>query len=361
MRLSAFDETVDSDVLADVQRLAVDPVPAVRYQVLCHLAWLRQSASGVMWRLIEQASHNEARTGILTHFASSVLLQIPVDEEGRLRGAIDALYARVADRPTATDVRQSCAIFQLRLALWKQDPRAVQFMQSLSSNPCRHPDEAHAVIVACRDVIRHRGEGAAPEERRRIQEFGFALLCDVVSTIKREAERLRSKYHDRGHDQWSTADVNTLRCLHHTAHTVAGQVYFASGAHADDARPSDSERTEFLARGSTLLALLSEIAFVEAAYDVLQTLEYFISCDARRVLVLVATLVRRAAADGIQYESLAADLVVRIVERYLAEYAALFRMDSEAKTALLDILDVFVAAGWPSATRLTYRLGEVFR
>jgi len=361
MRLSAFDETVDADILADVQRLAIDPVPAVRYQVLCHLGWLQQSSPEVMWRLIDYASREEPRTGILTHYASNVLLWMQVDQEGRLRAAVDALYARVVDRPTATDVRTSCAIFQLRLALWKQDARAVQFLQSLSSGPCRQPDEAHAVIVACRDLIRHRGEGMTLEEKRRIQEFGFTFLHDVVLAIHRETQRLQSLYPDRKYDEWSASDVNTLRCLHQTAHTVAGQVYFASGAYAEGAQPSDSERAQFLARGVALLDSLSEIPFAEAAYDVLQTLEYFITCDPRRVLVLVATLIRRAAADGIQYESLAAGLVVRIVERYLAEYAALFRMDTEAKTALLDILDVFVAAGWPSATRLTYRLGEVFR
>lgn len=33
----------------------------------------------------------------------------------------------------------------------------------------------------------------------------------------------------------------------------------------------------------------------------------------------------------------------------------------ELRNALLDVLDMFVEAGWPQATRLTYRLDEVFR
>jgi hypothetical protein len=49
------------------------------------------------------------------------------------------------------------------------------------------------------------------------------------------------------------------------------------------------------------------------------------------------------------------------VERYLADCRHLFRENPSAREALLDILDIFVSAGWPGATRLTYRLNEVFR
>jgi hypothetical protein len=68
-----------------------------------------------------------------------------------------------------------------------------------------------------------------------------------------------------------------------------------------------------------------------------------------------------AKRDGIQYEMLTADLVVQIVEQYLAEYPFLFRDDSKLQNHLLDLLDTFVDAGWPKATVLTYRLDEVFR
>jgi hypothetical protein len=58
---------------------------------------------------------------------------------------------------------------------------------------------------------------------------------------------------------------------------------------------------------------------------------------------------------------LAADLVVKLVEQYLAEYRALLREDAECRRTLIEILDVFVQAGWPTARRLTYRLEEIFR
>ena len=58
---------------------------------------------------------------------------------------------------------------------------------------------------------------------------------------------------------------------------------------------------------------------------------------------------------------MAAELVVRIVERYLSEFGNLFRDDTDARAALLNILDVFVGVGWSGAMLLTCRLDEVFR
>ena len=62
-----------------------------------------------------------------------------------------------------------------------------------------------------------------------------------------------------------------------------------------------------------------------------------------------------------QFEGLAADLIVRIVERYLAEYRSLLVENIECRTALRESLDVFVQAGWPAARRLSYRLDDIFR
>lgn len=64
-----------------------------------------------------------------------------------------------------------------------------------------------------------------------------------------------------------------------------------------------------------------------------------------------------AAHEGeYQLESFAIDLVVRIVERYLADHRDLFRDDERRRDALIQVLDIFVEAGWPEAYRLTYQL-----
>jgi hypothetical protein len=53
-------------------------------------------------------------------------------------------------------------------------------------------------------------------------------------------------------------------------------------------------------------------------------------------------------------------VVVRIVERYLARHREVFE-DEEMARALMDVLDVFVAVGWPQARRLVYGLDQIYR
>jgi hypothetical protein len=52
---------------------------------------------------------------------------------------------------------------------------------------------------------------------------------------------------------------------------------------------------------------------------------------------------------------------VRIVKRCPAAYQFPLRERPECRQALIEILDTFVAAGWPEAFELTYQLEEIYR
>jgi hypothetical protein len=69
---------------------------------------------------------------------------------------------------------------------------------------------------------------------------------------------------------------------------------------------------------------------------------------------------RLSKYSGYSDESMAADLIVGIVQRYLADYRAVFA-DRARLDDLMDCLDVFVRAGWPAAQSLTFKLGEIWR
>jgi hypothetical protein len=58
---------------------------------------------------------------------------------------------------------------------------------------------------------------------------------------------------------------------------------------------------------------------------------------------------------------MAVDLLVKVTETYLAEHRLLLQKDQRSREELIDILETFVEAGWPSARRLSYRLEEIFR
>jgi hypothetical protein len=74
---------------------------------------------------------------------------------------------------------------------------------------------------------------------------------------------------------------------------------------------------------------------------------------------MVGRIVKSSLGDGYQYESLGASVIVRIVERYLADYRDVLREHEDCQRLLIELLDAFV--NWPEARKLAYRLGEVFR
>jgi hypothetical protein len=368
MLLASRPNSVDPEVLSAIERLANDEVAAVRFQVLTYAGWLYKTAPDLLWRLIERGSRVEPRLGILTSFADNVLLRLPDDSAGRLRGELWRLYRRVRRRTRAKSIRGSAAIFCLRAALWRQDPLAESCLAHLAAGPWQFSDETNAVVHACRELLRHNDPRVSTETNELVRTRGFEFLSATARAVRDQARKLRARHSTLVFDKWPIGDRDQLVVLHQLAHNIASEVYFASGAHRSPGTPpgtgteaASMERAKFLREGAELFDILCDIEFVEAAYNVLQTLEFLSGADPRRVLTLVAKVVRRAASDGIQYESLASDLIVRMVERYLAEHAMLFQVEQDARVALLDILDEFVAAGWPSATRLTYRLGDVFR
>jgi hypothetical protein len=109
-----------------------------------------------------------------------------------------------------------------------------------------------------------------------------------------------------------------------------------------------------------ILARLAVAMVAPIAHHLVQTLETFIALDRSGVFALIAQSVKSADQGGYGTEPMAADLIVRIVERYLADYRSVFA-DRDRMADLMDCSDVFVRAGWPVAQALTFKLAEIWR
>ena len=75
----------------------------------------------------------------------------------------------------------------------------------------------------------------------------------------------------------------------------------------------------------------------------------------------ISRAVQSGKAGGFQFESLVADIAVRLVREFIATHRALLKDNKECRRALIDVLDTFVEAGWPAAQKLTFGLQDIFR
>jgi hypothetical protein len=160
--------------------------------------------------------------------------------------------------------------------------------------------------------------------------------------------------------------VKLHRTLHEIIDSISNQIYFASGAFslktstAEDTL-DDVRRRRFMRETSDILDLLTRAGVANVAFHLTETLASLIEFDPARIFIRIRDVIVAAKEGGFQFEMLAVDVVVKTVEQFLATHADILRDDAACRNALVDILDTFVEAGWPSAQQLTYRLAEIFR
>jgi len=357
----------DSEVLDAIQRLSGDPVPAVRFQIASRLDALFRTAPELMWCIAERMSQQEQSRGVLQGFLVS-LSKLAGAEPDRVAGLAKRIYDRIKEDPGAKKVREYCVGLLTNLYIWRNHPLCGDIIMKIVCNLSDYLDEASHVIARLNKPLTHGPISPSDPQADAVRQRTIDLVRKLLKSIWRTWCNLKQRNQNLPFDEWPQKDQNEARTLWQLIDNIALEVYFASGA--DDAKyqrdqkqrvlPS-LEARRFYREVTQILDELAQIGHPRIAHTLLETLEFFVPIDPRGVFLRVGTVVRTAQQWGYQYESLAADLIVRLIERYLADYRALLQEDKECRKVLIEILDVFVKAGWPSARRLAYRLEEIFR
>lgn len=163
-----------------------------------------------------------------------------------------------------------------------------------------------------------------------------------------------------------TEDEQDLaKCVYNIAYEIGIRLQFAvegvAAVKTSDANLSRDEIARFFHEGSGLLDVVQEIPLPAVVHSLLGLFEQLVPVSPREILLRVAKAVQVGAAAGYQFESLAADLAVKLVQGYLADYRRLLQEDADCRVALAQILNTFVRAGWPAAMGLTFQLEKIFR
>jgi hypothetical protein len=367
--LASHQSCVDDELLAAVERLALrDEVPAVRFQVAIRLNTLYCTAPDLMWRLLDALSREEERRGILRFVLNGPLRIIAPHHPDRVTELTRNIFERTRDGEGSQEVRKRCAAMFVGLYLWQGQAACADFVTRIADNPVEYIEEAHQIIIDLRNWLNlGLGEPSKPEHEA-VRTGSFRLAERVLRATRKRLNALE-KNNENASSPWPEDEQETARRLIRLAESIGMQIYYASGAYSRGNRGDDEEkipmgpeaRSRFLKDAGGILHLLSEFSNASLAHHLLQTLEFFIPYDPENVFLLVGKVVKSGERGGYQYESLAAELIVKLVERFIAEYRYVLRESEECRRVLVEILDVFVEAGWPSARRLTYRIEEIFR
>jgi hypothetical protein len=218
--------------------------------------------------------------------------------------------------------------------------------------------------------LRKGGWFTLRDESERTRTWEFVLRLLTTNLEKLEAHRKAwQALHEAGTPNTDEAEriQNGISCASRFVDGIGMQLFFASGAHSDKDEPElDKAKTQrFWLESEPLLRALAGELHPHTAYHLIQTLHYLLPCAPLEIFLVATQSISSAAAAGFQNDSLAAGEVVKLVQRVLADHREIFQTvegkEPESLAALLEVLDLFVEAGWPEARQLTHRLEEIYR
>jgi hypothetical protein len=354
-------------VLETIRRLAMSEASAVRTQVFRHLSSLAATDRALMWELLDWAVREETETGVL-HAVVVTLSACRNVDAARVAGLAAAVADRVKAKGERQNVLNDCATVFADLAFRLDEPTSGARLDQIVDDPSSHAGEAADIVNHFRNWL-VLGDPAQTDAKMN------AARQRVIDFMARTAARSTSQLNGllnvdpTATPQPADAIAAQVKRLASVLDALASSLFFVASAvaKAQDTAESPDGRTNSLLikrlyrEGASILDSLANVGLAHVAHHVLEALELMVPTDPTGIFLLIARVVRAAKLTNYQYDALAQGIVIRLVERYLAEYAELLANNDACRTAVLDVLDIFVSAGWPQAVQLTYRLSDAYR
>lgn len=370
---------VDEAIAAALRQLCHDKSNALRFNLAERLTLLEKPAPDLMWELLETFVADERRFTVLVAVVDSLNRLFARDQDRVLENLGIIAAKAAASAPPENDIHQTLAQVHLFHFLQTGDPRSEAFIAD-AIEECDTPRSAVALMPQlhnCRaggwltigDAVMFDPEGDKVRERTWL--FFSNLLMSAQTKLNESQRSLLQLGPDVLPDSELARPLLEKRNrVSRLVDAIGMQLYFASGAFDEktkkDQEPlSRAQLLRFWKEGAPLLSALATEIHPHTAYQLIQTLQHQLDCAPEQSFLLAAKSIRNSAKAGFQFESLAVGEVVKLIQRVLADYPDLFKpqqgRDSECLSALLEVLDLFVEAGWAEARQLTHRLEEIYR
>jgi hypothetical protein len=364
----------DQTLLDVIEHLSTDPVPAVRFQVAGSVLALYHTAPELMWRIINHMCYLEVSRGVLQGLLPS-LDQLGSIYGERVAELTKSIFDRIIDGDGSWPVRKNCVSILTGLHLWQYSPIADEIMHEIINQPEIFHKEAQRIVKYLReDLIIGSIQTPEPLEEQ-VRQKAFSLIKQILHSVLSQFHILEAKHQTTPAEGWPEQEQQTVNNLAQVAHTIAMEMFFASGAF--DGKRSEVQgnsqslqkpsaaalgipgKQRFLKEADTIFDSLSTLGFPQLAHYLLETLVFFVDIDPKAILLKIGKVVHSSKSGNYQSDFSGANLIVCFIERFLSEYRHVLREDENCRRVIVEILDTFV--GWPSARRLTYRMEEIFR
>jgi hypothetical protein len=358
--IAAFE--ADKPVIEAIKKLALDPVPSVRFLVVNELWRLSKRAPDTMWPLMESLVKNEVNEVVLGALARSLSYVWRLDKTRSLPLVFSLLRKPHREYEDTFGFWYDVVRIITDFAVWENEPPVTDVFRMWLAAPTAHTAELATSGHRLTDYIR-------PQQSHTSFEKARELLIEHLDSAARGLIELQQVAVKEG----AQPPPKSWRQLYGIIDEAVLRIYFAA-----DVEPNLRQRSEYPLDDITrpkffrdalpiLEKILSFGKFPEAgvllaptAHHFMELLNGVLKYDPQLVLRLAADVIESSKRYDYNLDGMAMKEVVKLVESVLADYPEDIQ-DDKSVTHLLNVLDAFVEAGWPDALNLVWRLDEVYR
>jgi hypothetical protein len=359
----------DRQLLEAVEELSEDLVPSVRFQVAVRLASLYYTDPERMWSIVDRIASADPSTGVISGLLGSTLSQLAGAHLERVAVVVKTILTRGLSGPGSDEVVAGAMLILTGQHVYQNHPLSGELLEQFLAAPAANARFLQRALFNLRGLVTYGASDLPSPNDDAIRGRAIELFSRIVQSAKNALDVLEIAGTGTEFTSWPEERQEEARRLARLLDTAAKEFYFASGAfdekqHApqpDKQRLSLDLKKRFFEESRAIVDLLADLGFPGVAHSVVETLESFVTFDPRSVFLDIGRVVRAGQSGGYQFEQMAAALIVKLVERYLAGYRELLQNDNDCRRTLIELLDTFIKAGWPDARRLTHRLQEIFQ
>ena len=346
-----------------IETLAADDLSNVRSAIAYQIGYLWDTDRELVLKLAEQfvveEKHGSVLLGVL-NFLIRAVNEAP-DRVGKLVQLL--LLRRDVNEDNARKVVQQ-ALGTLVFHLWvrhRQDT-ARKIIDGWLTNRAAREVELQRGVFSIRDGLvlgYDSAELVDAQTRANTQALAFEII-DVCAIGIESYLALPVAEQTEEKQEQASKDAKLLD-------NMASQFLFAVGAteirekREPKAVSEVHQQRRYLADNEATFRRIGDVGTPHTIYYLIQLLEFLMATAPAKVFDLVAhALLVAGKLHNYHSESLGAIQFVRMIGHTIADHRDVFD-DPDRRVKLVEVLEVFVNAGWPAASRLLYRLPEALR
>ncbi|MER7967995.1 hypothetical protein ABTX35_03095 [Streptomyces sp. NPDC096080] len=348
LQLSRLPGWYTPEIQEAIRRLAGHPEPWVRICVARRASCLVQVDPATAWSLLEQFAEHESDPILLYAVLEVACMQL--GDPGRGMRLLSDVAGRVEPDDSPASVASLCAEISGHLWVSQALPQAETVLAELRARwSTRSVWGSLLHSLRETDLLTHDDQAVRVRAFTLIAELAESSLAHLTEAYSAPASELDS------------ASQALLKASARLIDSIALELCAASGATGHDDTVATAQQVRLVEEATPVVDLLKNAVLPGVTHHLIQMYVHVLDLRPQLVLLAVRDLLTAPGTPAAYFsDSLALDLCVDLVERVLSDYRDLLRAPA-CLTALREICDAFVDAGWPRAHQMVFGIEQIFR